>query len=48
MTCLKGKVMAPDERTMMSVISYFKQVVKDGDLWPHPIVTKLVGLAGAR
>jgi len=36
-----GKI-APDQKTTVNVIANFKQVVKDGDLRLHPIVTKLV------
>jgi len=35
-------VIAPNQKTTASVIANFKQVVKDGDLRLHPIVTKLV------
>ena len=35
-------VIAPDQKTTASVIAGFKQVVKDGDLRLHSIVTKLV------
>jgi cytolysin-activating lysine-acyltransferase len=35
-------VIAPDQKMTASVIAGFKQVVKDGDLRLHPIVTKLV------
>jgi len=35
-------VIAPDQKITASVIANFKQVVKDGDLRLHPIVTKLV------
>ena len=33
---------APNKEMTTSVIANFKQVVKDGDLRLHPIVTKLV------
>ena len=35
-------VIAPDQKMTASVIASFKQVVKDGDLRLHPIVSKLV------
>ena len=35
-------VIAPDQRTTANVIANFKQVVKDGSLRLHPIVTRLV------
>ena len=35
-------VIAPDQKITASVIANFKQVVKDGDLRLHPLVTKLV------
>lgn len=35
-------VIAPDQRTTTSVIANFKQVVKDGSLRLHPIITRLV------
>ncbi|WP_019955172.1 toxin-activating lysine-acyltransferase [Yoonia vestfoldensis] len=35
-------VIAPNKKTTASVIANFKQVVKDGDLRLHPIVTRLV------
>ena len=35
-------VIAPNQKTTANVIANFKQVVKDGDLRLHPIVTKLV------
>jgi hypothetical protein len=35
-------VIAPNQKMTASVIASFKQVVKDGDLRLHPIVTKLV------
>jgi cytolysin-activating lysine-acyltransferase len=35
-------VVAPDKRTTANVIANFKQVVKDGSLRLHPIVTRLV------
>lgn len=35
-------VIAPDQKMTASVIASFKQVVKDGDLRLHPVVTKLV------
>ncbi len=35
-------IIAPDKKTTTSVIANFKQVVKDGNLRLHPIVTKLV------
>ena len=35
-------VIAPNKEMTTSVIANFKQVVKDGDLRLHPIVTKLV------
>ncbi len=35
-------VIAPDQRTTASVIANFKQVVKEGSLRLHPIVTRLV------
>ncbi|WP_208759544.1 toxin-activating lysine-acyltransferase [Sphingobium fuliginis] len=35
-------VVAPDQRTTTSVIANFKQVVKDGSLRLHPIITRLV------
>jgi len=33
---------APDQKTTVQVIANFKQVVKDGELRMHPIVTRLV------
>jgi cytolysin-activating lysine-acyltransferase len=35
-------VVAPDQRTTTNVIANFKQVVKEGSLRLHPIVTRLV------
>jgi cytolysin-activating lysine-acyltransferase len=35
-------VIAPDQRTTASVIANFKQVVKEGSLRLHPIITRLV------
>nr|WP_082733580.1 toxin-activating lysine-acyltransferase [Sphingobium sp. AS12] len=35
-------VVAPDQRTTANVIANFKQVVKEGSLRLHPIVTRLV------
>jgi hypothetical protein len=35
-------VPAPHQKTTANVIANFKQVVKDGDLRLHPIVTRLV------
>jgi cytolysin-activating lysine-acyltransferase len=35
-------VIAPDQRTTTSVIANFKQVVKEGALKLHPLITKLV------
>lgn len=35
-------VVAPDQRTTASVIANFRQVVKEGSLRLHPIVTRLV------
>jgi len=35
-------VIAPNQKTTANVIASFKQVVKDGDLRLHPIVTRLV------
>lgn len=35
-------VIAPNQKVTASVISNFKQVVKDGDLRLHPIVSRLV------
>ena len=35
-------VIAPDQRTTANVIANFKQVVKEGSLRLHPIVTRLV------
>lgn len=35
-------VIAPNKKTTANVIANFKQVVKNGDLRLHPIVTKLV------
>lgn len=35
-------VIAPNQKTTANVIANFKQVVKDGDLRLHPIVTRLV------
>jgi hemolysin-activating ACP:hemolysin acyltransferase len=35
-------VIAPNQKTTTNVIANFKQVVKDGDLRLHPIVTRLV------
>jgi hemolysin-activating ACP:hemolysin acyltransferase len=35
-------VIAPDRKTTASVIANFKQVVKDGSLRLHPLVTRLV------
>jgi cytolysin-activating lysine-acyltransferase len=35
-------VIAPDQRTTASVIANFKQVVKEGGLRLHPVITKLV------
>ena len=36
-------VIAPNERMATAVIANFKQVVKEGDLRIHPIVSKIVG-----
>lgn len=35
-------VIAPDQRATASVIANFKQVVKDGSLRLHPVITRLV------
>jgi hemolysin-activating ACP:hemolysin acyltransferase len=35
-------VIAPDQKTCVSVLGNFKQVVKDGDLRLHPIIGRLV------
>lgn len=35
-------VIAPDQRATTSVIANFKQVIKDGSLRLHPIITRLV------
>lgn len=35
-------VVAPDQRTTANVIANFKQVVKEGNLRLHPIVTRLI------
>jgi cytolysin-activating lysine-acyltransferase len=35
-------VIAPDEKKTASVIANFKQVVKEGSLRLHPIITRLV------
>lgn len=35
-------IIAPDKRTTTNVIANFRQVVKEGDLRLHPIVTRLV------
>jgi cytolysin-activating lysine-acyltransferase len=35
-------VIAPDQKTTASVIANFKQVVKEGGLRLHPLITKLV------
>lgn len=35
-------VIAPDAKTTTSVLANFKQVVKDGSLRLHPLITKLV------
>lgn len=35
-------VIAPDQKLTASVIANFKQVVKDGDLRLHPLITRLV------
>jgi cytolysin-activating lysine-acyltransferase len=35
-------VVAPDQRTTANVIANFKQVVKEGNLRLHPIITRLV------
>ncbi len=35
-------VIAPDQKTAASVIANFKQVVKEGGLRLHPVITKLV------
>lgn len=35
-------VIAPDQKATTSVIASFKQVVKDGELRLHPIITRLV------
>ena len=35
-------VIAPDQKTCVSVLGNFKQVVKDGDLRLHPIIARLV------
>jgi cytolysin-activating lysine-acyltransferase len=35
-------VVAPDQRTTTNVIANFKQVVKEGNLRLHPIITRLV------
>ena len=37
-------VVAPDQRTTTNVIANFRQVVKEGSLRLHPIVTRLVDL----
>lgn len=36
-------VIAPNERMATAVIANFKQVIKEGDLRIHPIVSKIVG-----
>ncbi|SLN63113.1 hypothetical protein ROA7450_03297 [Roseovarius albus] len=35
-------MIAPDQKTTTSVIANFKQVIKDGDLRLHPIISRLV------
>lgn len=35
-------VIAPDQKTCVSVLGNFKQMVKDGDLRLHPIIARLV------
>lgn len=35
-------VIAPDQKAVVSVLSNFRQVVKDGDLRMHPIIGRLV------
>ena len=35
-------VIAPDQKTTVSVLGNFKQVVKDGELRLHPIIARLV------
>ncbi len=35
-------VIAPDQKTTVSVLSNFKQVVEKGDLRLHPLITRLV------
>lgn len=35
-------VIAPDQKTTVSVLGNFKQVVKEGDLRMHPIIARLV------
>ena len=35
-------VIAPDQKTAVSVLGNFKQVVKDGELRLHPIIARLV------
>lgn len=35
-------VIAPDQKTAVQVIANFKQVIKNGDLRLHPLITRLV------
>jgi len=35
-------VIAPDQRLATAVVTNFKQVIKQGDLRIHPLVTRLV------
>jgi cytolysin-activating lysine-acyltransferase len=35
-------VIAPDPRTVTSVIANFRQVAKEGELRLHPLITRLV------
>lgn len=35
-------VIAPDQKAVVSVLSNFRQIVKDGDLRMHPIIGRLV------
>jgi cytolysin-activating lysine-acyltransferase len=35
-------VNAPDQKTCVSALAHFKQVVKEGDLRLHPIIARLL------
>lgn len=36
-------VIAPDEQRVTAVIANFKQVIKEGDLCIHPIISRIIG-----